>query len=108
MKTPLYIQRCGSEIIPIYEQESLIPKLETRRIKGLGELNPEDAYEVFFGKHRKLIQIVGDSIAEVKDMVRSSSAKKKILQPLKLSLSQDEVSIFDEDLDEETPDEEII
>jgi DNA gyrase subunit B len=107
-KTPLYIQRCGSEIIPVYEQESLTPKLETRRIKGLGELNPEDAYEVFFGKHRKLIQIVGDSIAEVKDMVRSSSAKKKILQPLKLSLSQDEVSIFDEDLDEETPDEEII
>lgn len=65
----------------IWRKEDLNPNKPFTRFKGLGEMNPDELYEVALNpKTRRLVQVTLDNRDEVLKILKLSSAKKLIMR----------------------------
>jgi hypothetical protein len=76
-QAPLYKQN-GKYIRP-GEEDLLDREKPFQRFKGLGELNPDEAYDVFFGEHQKLMQLTTEGLEDTLNLLTSTELKKKLM-----------------------------
>jgi DNA gyrase subunit B len=76
-ESPLYYQ--NGNYYRSYEKSQLNTKKDYVRFKGLGELNSDQAADVFFGKHQKLIRITTDGMGRALEMISNPDLKKELM-----------------------------
>lgn len=84
-ESPLYYQK--GKYFRSYERHLLDTSKPFTRFKGLGELNTEQAYDVFFGKHKKLIKITPEGIDKALNLMSETSEKKKLMNKNKIIIT---------------------
>lgn len=76
-ESPLYYQ--NGQYYRSYEKKKLNLKKDYVRFKGLGELNSDQAEDVFFGAHQKLIRITTDGMDRALEMMVNPELKKALM-----------------------------
>jgi DNA gyrase subunit B len=76
-ESPLYYQ--NKKYFRSYEKSKLNLKKDYVRFKGLGELNSDQAYDVFFGAHQNLIQITTEDMDKALEMMINPDLKKDLM-----------------------------
>lgn len=76
-QSPLFLQD-GKYLRP--DEVHLLDKKKTfTRFKGLGELNIDQAEDVFFGNHQRLLRITSENIEDALNMLVSTEAKYDLM-----------------------------
>lgn len=81
-ESPLYYQ--NGNYYRSYEKHLLNLNKSYTRFKGLGELNSDQAEDVFFGKHQQLVQITPDGMKEALEMISNPEIKKVLMKKHKI------------------------
>jgi DNA gyrase subunit B len=76
-ESPLYYQ--SGTYYRSYEKQKLNLKKDYVRFKGLGELNSDQAEDVFFGAHQNLIRITTEGIDRALEMMVNPDLKKVLM-----------------------------
>lgn len=76
-QSPLFLQN-GKYLRPD-EASQLVKTKPFTRFKGLGELDVDQAYDVFFGDHQRLLRITSEGVDHALDMMTSTEAKYKLM-----------------------------
>ncbi len=76
-QSPLYYQD-GAYLRPD-EVEKLNKTKAFTRFKGLGELNADQAEDVFFGDHQRLLRITTEGLEEALTLLTSTEAKYELM-----------------------------
>lgn len=81
-ESPLYYQ--NGQYYRSYEKSQLNLKKSYTRFKGLGELNSDQAADVFFGSHQKLIRITTDGVDKALELMSDPEKKKDLMSKHKI------------------------
>lgn len=84
--SPLYIQYPQGKMHLAYTEEELLPRFRIKRIKGLGELNPDEAKEVFFGKSRRLVRVTAENAHLAMNLVSEPEAKRQLMLSINMTV----------------------
>jgi DNA gyrase/topoisomerase IV subunit B len=76
-QSPLFYQD-GKYLRPD-EVDQLVKNKPFTRFKGLGELNADQAEDVFFGDHQRLLKITSEGIDDALVMLTSTEAKYDLM-----------------------------